>query len=227
MLKINITLFSLIMISVITCKAQNFAYSLSSDSSSYSELSQPTLLSDGSDWSNKRFELPIGFTFNFLGQNFDSLTIEGNGFLIFDKNKNYSIVTFKGAQCKRDSNNAFSSISYKLSGNNGSHILKIQFEKTGFISNNTSEVFNYQIWLYEQTGNIKFHVGPNTNSLYAEDLTTTLLGLINSNQNTEVKAYLATGFPSSASGHSINLNDNLEYLIAIPFEGKAFTFSPQ
>jgi hypothetical protein len=206
--------------------AQTFSYQLTSTSVEYSPLSEPTFISNGSDWTNQRFKISVGFNFNFLGQNFDSLYIETNGFIVFDKKRNYSIATFKGANCKKDTNDTYSSMSYILSGNNGNKVLKIQFNNIGFVDHDPTELFSYQIWLYEQSGTVEFHTGPNNNQLYLEDGKPTLLGLINANQDTETKAFLATGNPASPSGTSQVQNNGLSYLSTIPEEGRTFIFSP-
>lgn len=58
-----------------------------------------------------------------------------------------------------------SDISYKLEGNEGERILKLQWRNWGFlneiIDDNVSEDFiNFQFWLYEENGIMELHYGP-------------------------------------------------------------------
>ena len=202
-------------------QAQNFSYSLSNTTDNYTELVSPTNLSNGSDWKHTSFKIPIGFSFPCLGQNFDSLRIEPNGFITFDKKSNYALATYKGLSCKQDSSQNWSTLSYLLSGG----ILKIQYKNLGF-TNDGTELFNYQVWMYTN-GNIEIHTGPNPTATYITNDQTTLLGLVNMNQDTNTKAYLASGSPDSPTGSSISINDPLLYLFPIPSDGKVFTFIHQ
>src|ERR1700741_3753599 len=70
--------------------AQDFNYSFTKDSVAWQELNAQTILNrDNNAW-NFSYKIPIGFTFNYLGKNFDSLTIETNGYFVFDEEHKYS-----------------------------------------------------------------------------------------------------------------------------------------
>jgi hypothetical protein len=202
-------------------RAQNFAYSLSSGNSNYSDLPGATSLNNGANWNNHTYKIPIGFSFPFAGQNFDSVTIEPNGFLVFDAKRNYAFATYKGLFCKQDTTDTWSSVSYLPSGG----VLKLQFKNVGFYPYDKRELFNFQVWLYS-SGNIEIHTGSNPNADYIANDQTTLLGLINMNQDTNPKAFVASGSPNSPTGSTINSNDPLVYLNPIPANGTVFTFMP-
>jgi hypothetical protein len=202
--------------------AQVYSYTLSSNTTNYSELIAPVPLSEGTDWNNITFKLDIGFSFPFAGQNFDTLRIEPNGFIVFDNKRNYAFATYKGLFCKQDSNETWSSVSYLLSGS----ILKLQFKNVGFYPYDKSELFNYQVWIYS-SGNIEVHTGPNPNADYITNDQTTLLGPINMNQDSNPKAFLASGSPASPSGSALGTNDPIVYLNPIPANGNVFVFMPQ
>jgi hypothetical protein len=209
-------------IAISNSKAQVFSYSLSNNNTTYSDLVSATSLSNGSDWNNTTFKTAIGFSFPFAGQSFDSLRIEPNGFIVFDNKRNYAFASYKGLFCKQDSNETWSSVSYLLSGS----ILKLQFKNVGFYPYNKAELFNYQVWIYS-SGNIEVHTGPNPNLDYIANDQTTLLGPINMNQDSNPKAFLASGSPVSPSGNSLGTNDPIVYLNPIPANGNVFVFMPQ
>jgi len=57
--------------------------------------------------------------------------------------------------------NNSSKISYKLEGNAGEHILKIQWKDIALQNGPAGEFFNFQLWLFQKNGNIELHYGPN------------------------------------------------------------------
>ncbi len=201
--------------------AQDFSYGLASFNSTYSQLQSPTLLSNGSDWNNATFKTGIGFSFPYAGQNFDSLVIEPNGFIVFDKSRNYAFATFKGVYCKQDTTGTWSSVSYTSSAG----VFKIQFTNLGFDFNNPRELFSFQIWL-NSTGEIEVHIGPNPTADYLAFGQTSLLGLINMNRNSSVSAFVASGLGDTPIGNILTDNDELLYLGSVPPSGKLYIFSP-
>jgi hypothetical protein len=139
--------------------AQNFNYTVSTTTETWQELNSQTILNANNSAWNFSYKIPVGFPFTFLGRNFDSLTIETNGYLVFDEDRNYALTTFLGFSDCEDSSGTHAVLGYELSGTTGNRILKIQFKNTG-VSRRATKFFSWQIWLKE-SGVIEVHIGPN------------------------------------------------------------------
>lgn len=139
--------------------SQDFNYTVTTDTETWQELNSQTILNPNNSAWNFSYKIPVGFSFNYLGRNFDSLTIETNGYLVFDADRNYAFTTFLGFSDCTDSTGTHSVLGYELSGTTGDHILKIQFKNTGN-SLHASEFFSWQVWLKEN-GVVEIHIGPN------------------------------------------------------------------
>lgn len=139
--------------------SQDFSYTVSADSVGWNELSSQTILNaNNSAWSFS-YKIPVGFTFNYLGRNFDSLMIETNGYLVFDHDRNYAFTAYNGFGDRIDSVGNHAVIGYELSGSTGNHILKIQYKNAGqSLSDSRSQ--SWQIWLKESGNLVELHAGP-------------------------------------------------------------------
>ena len=220
--KIKLMLVAFI-IAAISVKAQNFNYTLSKDSSVYNALVSPILLTTaGQNWSTANFYVHIPFQFNFCGSSTDSLKIEGNGFIVFDHIKNWSIVAFNDFRSNKDTNqNYVSSVGYLTTGSQGNRITKIEFKNLSQNTLSNSDYLNYQAWLYENGNKIEFHIGPNSGLQ-----SSVLLGLVNKNMDTEDKAYLVNGSQYTLTGQLISSDNEFVYLNNIPSQGTILTLTP-
>jgi hypothetical protein len=226
-------------------RAQNFNYSVTADSVAWNELNAQTILNSNNSAWNFDYKIPIGFTYNFCGRNFDSLTIETNGYIVFDSDRNYALTAFSGVGDRTDAQGNHAIISYELSGTSGNHILKIQYLNCS--PNSTGEeVQSWQVWLKEN-GDAEVRVGPGTlrtNSYQSiafneitleEDTTTTIeldstqlyrIGLLNMNMNSEDRGLFVSGDPSSPQTAEVNENNpETPHLSFIPVAGYRYTFS--
>lgn len=205
--------------------AQNFGYALTKDSTTYTALTNASSVSTGENWNSKSFPLHLPFQFNFCGSTSDSLTIEGNGFIVFDKVKELSIVAFNNFRSNKDTNQSYvSSISYVNTGSQGNRITKIEFKNLSQNKLSSDDYLNYQVWIYENGNKVEIHTGANSYS-DKEDFSS-LMGIINRNMDTDTKAYLVSGNPSSPSGQAISGDSELVYVNNIPNGGIVYTLTP-
>ncbi len=225
---------------------QNFNYSVSTDSVSWNELNSQTILNSNNTAWNFSYKIPLGFTFNYLGRNFDSLTVETNGYLVFDNDRNYALTAFSGVGDHVATTGNHSVLGYELSGTAGNHILKIQYLNCS--PNATGEeVQSWQVWLKEN-GNVEVRVGPGslrTNSFEnivfnelteMEDTTVVVqldstqnyrIGILNMNMNTEDRGLFVSGNPSAPQTAEVNeSNPETPFLNFIPAQGYRYTFTP-
>lgn len=227
-------------------RGQNFNYTVSTDSVSWNELNAQTILNSNNSAWNFSYKIPIGFTFNYLGRNFDSLTIETNGYVVFDNDRNYALTAFSGVGDHVDSAGNHAVLGYELSGTAGNHILKLQYKDCS-PSVSGSEVQSWQVWLKEN-GNVEVRVGPGalrTNTLNAteyneatqldttyvvEEVDTTQqyrIGLLNMNMDTEVRGVFASGNPGAPQAEVVDENNSETPLLHfIPSRGYRYTFTP-
>jgi hypothetical protein len=177
-LKITLTVFLIIILAASKTNAQVTAYTFTLGSGTYQALSNPTSINNGQVWTNTSlYGLPLGFNFplasgrstNTIGISSGSLDF-GQGspaylLTIFQWNLG-NMLTDKGFGTGTSS----SPISYEISGTTGNRIAKIEFQNAGFdydyqssCSNPTgADYVNFQYWLYEASGKIEVHFGPNS-----------------------------------------------------------------
>ena len=226
--------------------AQNFNYSINRDSVAWNELNAQTILNASNTPWEVSYRIPIGFSFNYLGQNFDSVTIETNGYIVFDGVRNYAFTAFSELGDVEDSVGIHSVISYENTGTPGNRTLKVQFLNCG-ISGDFKERQSWQIWIKED-GSIAILIGPgtlreqtNTVSLThpvtlndsivtvveIDSVHNTRIGLINMNMDTPLRGYFIGNDPSAPASQSIN-NEQPEALrlYCIPPKGYLYPFTP-
>jgi hypothetical protein len=212
-------------------EAQTFNYSVSVDTTqSYQALTSKTVLNaDTASWPQSK-TLTIGFSFPFLGQNFSSLTIEKNNYISFDADRKYSILAFPGFSCKKDNSDKYSTVAYAISGTSPNRILKIEYGKMGS-TDQTCEYLNYQVFLYE-TGIIEVTTGthsyPTADSTNLNDtLSSVLIGLINTNMDTNPRGLFLSGSPLAPASQPVNdSNPDLSFIRSMPRAGTKYSFIP-
>jgi hypothetical protein len=108
------------------------------------------------------FNVPIGFSFDFMDASFTSFDFEATGRVIFDAGHYYfaDMIVVNGLQDK-GAGTSLSPISYELTGSPGTQIFKLQVSNATFSGDLTATV-DFQIWMYEQTSLIELHAGPGT-----------------------------------------------------------------
>ncbi len=242
----RILLFIAICLAHSQVKSQNFDYTVSTDSVAWNELNAQTILNaNNSAWSFS-YKIPIGFTFNYLGRNFDSLTVETNGYVVFDQHRSYALTAFSGVGDVVDTSGNHSVLGYELSGSPGSHVLKIQYRNCGY-GGSATEIQSWQIWLKEN-GNVEFHIGTgtlrsnvisvtvfnestqldSTYNLAALDTTQKCrIGLLNMNMDTPDRGLFIGEDPVMPQSQPVNdIYPEIIYLNLIPPAGYRYTFTP-
>ena len=127
----------------------------------YANLIGSTSLNNGQLWDDPEYRIPIGFTFEFFDQAYDSIYI--SDYVWFDQNIKYWISAYDSDFIDKGVTSSVSPISYLRSGTPGSQILKIEWNNVGFYNDITlNDFINVQLWLYESTNLIEIHIGPNS-----------------------------------------------------------------
>jgi hypothetical protein len=131
-------------------------------------------------------------------------------------------------------------ISYKVSGTTGSRIAKVEYRNVGFYEGDSTENANFQIWLYEGSNKIEYHVGPSQVNANTLDLTAggsvLLLGLAyDANLSDSVMMHTVqlknavnndTTIVADPSDFNLEQVMTLLYGTTYPVNGSVFTFTP-
>jgi hypothetical protein len=195
-MKINNLLTLLLVIISINTQAQSYAFEVSTGT--YTDLTDTISLNEGISWDDPEFNIPIGFNFEFYTQEYNLITLGLGlgGTLVFGDpymDPDVSVILPYGADIvdrAYDVNNdqpteSLSPISYRLDGDLGSQILKIEWRNVGFYSELfddgiSTDFTNFQLWFYEGSNTIEVHFGPNNvanPSLSYDDETGTSVGI--------------------------------------------------
>lgn len=159
-------------------------------------------------WDNAVVATPIGFTFNFNGVNYTDVNVSANGFVTFgatlpsvgNSAPLSSTEAYAGAISAFGYNWAVyanapglpapqaNSVGKELSGAPGSRILKIEWRNVRRNdATNTTDYFDFQIWLYEGTNLIEVRFNTQANNV-ANNLNLAQLGL-RGNTNADFNNY--------------------------------------
>lgn len=220
----SIFILTICILSTLTARSQDFNYTVSADSVSWQELNSQTFINPADSSWKPAYRMAIGFSFEYLGRSFDSLSIETNGYLVFDNDRNYAFAAFTGFCDRIDSSGNHALIGYELSGTAGNRILKIQFKNAGSMPNET-RAQSWQIWLRENGDLVELRCG---NSDYAGDSTQNCrTGLLNQNMDTANRGLFLGGSYSSPQSQPVNdTHPDTESLDTVPPQGWRYVFTP-
>ena len=157
--------------SAFSLQAQSVNFSYFGDT--YNDLAASTSVNNGQTWDDPKFEIPIGFNFQFFQNTVDTLFIsdEGLGGLAFSRpfsTDTFSVLSIFGADLIDRGyygTASLSPISYQLSGLPGSRIFKLEWKNVGFYSelsddNISTDYTNIQFWIYESNNDFEVRIGP-------------------------------------------------------------------
>lgn len=228
-MKKKITLSLFVIALVFAAKAQNFNYTVFVQQSNFNPISDSVATPiDSTVWDDNTYFIPIGFTFNFAGQAFDSLKVRTNGTFSFDNNNKFNFVSlYKNFFSDVDENGvSISPILKELTvRQNGTKILKIEFKNVSFklSSDGTKKHTNFQVWFVEENNSIEFHMG---DSEAGSTIGSCLLGLLSMNPFNETSiGYLLQGDFATAQGVLIENGSPLAQLTSLPAAGLTYVFT--
>ncbi|MBN1340224.1 MAG: T9SS type A sorting domain-containing protein [Bacteroidales bacterium] len=136
-------------------------YTFSAANETFSPLENATDLTEGQPWNNLQFKVPLDYGFEFYGEVFDTLYIRG--YVHFDASDTYFINSFGVLFADRGN----SPVLYKVEGNAGARITKIEwrnmgFWAEGFLAGTLQDYVSLQLWLHEGTNTVSVHIGPSS-----------------------------------------------------------------
>jgi hypothetical protein len=137
----------------------------------YDILTNKTVLVDSVNWDDPAFELPIGFSFHYFGNDVtdlyanDQLSMDG---ILFTQDLNIAsaanmmgfAVDLFNTRFDGHLSNPNSSIAYQTDTVNNKLVTKIQYDHVGFYDDTAGlDYINIQTWLYEKDSAIEYHIG--------------------------------------------------------------------
>lgn len=190
--------------------AQSIPYEFSKSGALFEYLSNTVpITNDWTPWhSSDVFLIPVGFPFPFFEKQFDTLGITGGATLFLGSPEMPGQFSFAGfSNALEDlfwvtpgAGESRSTISYMVSGNPGERILKIEWLHAGFQSGSAADYIDFQIWLYEKSGKIEVHFGPqnitSSEVFDGADCTGPIIGLANEIAGDQVVLYGSAQNPS-------------------------------
>ena len=137
--------------------AQNH-YSFSQRSANYTEMTNGTLVLPA-EWDEFEVSMAMTFPFKFFGRAVDSITISDDGTYFWQDGDDY-LSPHGNDPISRGAGQ--SPVTYRLDGTGNERILKVQWPNISFydIADSFPNDFaNYQVWYYEGSNIIEFHIG--------------------------------------------------------------------
>lgn len=170
-MKKSILCISIVLYTLLYIQAQTYNFSVRE--APYVNLEKSISLTNDKIWDDPFFEIPIGFDFEFFDLMLNTLYTD-NGQFLFDKSTISDVQPFSAILGLTvnlidrgvGSGKSASNISYMLDNINGENVFIIEWSNAGFYLEwdeleTVNDFINFQIWLYEESGQIDFRFGPN------------------------------------------------------------------
>ncbi len=170
-MKIIITILSIVLLQHSALGQYTFN---STTTNTYQNLDSAISLNVNIPWNN-HFSFPLNYNFDFVldSQSYTSCHVMAGGGLVFLGAENKELYVFHIPAegyllTDRGDTTSFSPINYEITGDTGTHILKVEWRNAGFLQTgstaNPNDSVNFQIWLHEATNCIDVHFGPSSAS---------------------------------------------------------------
>lgn len=162
----------LVIISLFTNANAQFPYYLYVLDETYTPLTNPIALTTET-WDDPVINVPIGFDFSFLNTTTNNLWISGLGAMMSInpiENEPFDILMVYQSDIidiGYSEGTMMSPISYKISGEPGNRICKIEWKNVGFYNEveefgTSLNTVSFQCWLFEGSNDIDVRFGPNS-----------------------------------------------------------------
>jgi hypothetical protein len=207
-------------------------YSFSHSTGTYTNLTGAIQISNNELWDDPEYVVPIGLNFNLFDVSTDQVYFGiGIGGLvsteIIDGTADYLIIPFEADLVDRGAIAGISQspISYKTEGAAGNRIFKLEWKNAGFynewdIYETLNDYVNFQLWLYEATGDVEIHYGSSMITDAFIDYGSETGAIIGLYDNNLYYAYFLSGPPNNPE-----LTEELAFLNGTPSDGTIYKFS--
>lgn len=213
--------------------AQNF-YSFSETTDTYTELTGATKITPAFFSTGAFHDLPLmgkqfkiyDLVFTFGG--IQTFAMQPNGVARIDNDS--SLIIIDALFTFLDSIDNTSELSYKIEGNNGNHIVKMQWKNLKLRGGDPNNFVNCQIWVHQKTGVIENRYGPSSadNQVGFTSNIGPQVGIFYSPDNfsTMYSKLWVNGHPNSLTLDS-NKTFSFNRMQAVPPQGTVYRFTPR
>lgn len=162
---------------LISFSASSQTYGFLKTTGTYTNLTNTTSVNNGQIWDDPNYSFPTSFTYQLFGNTYDSIFmgVGLGGYLIPSKDLSaipMPLILLTSADLvdrgELSLNNlSISPISFTTIGTSGNRIFKLEYRNAGFYNDIftnqgvSTDFINMQVWIYESSGNIEYHFGPN------------------------------------------------------------------
>jgi hypothetical protein len=211
-------------------------YSFSMSSGTYTNLVNPISLNNNEVWDDPEFMVDIPFPFYLNNTLLTSLSFDGLGGVLLGVSPSAPdlfeiLMAFNTDLIDRgyDDEVSVSPLSYLVTGNTGSQILKIEWQNVGSYDDDSRSMYiNFQVWLYEGSNNIECHFGPgmiNDPATFYYDQSGAWIGFYTFNTVDEepLNIHFLTG--PVANPTLVHAVDEIEAITGTPSNGTVYRFT--
>lgn len=164
---------SFLLFTLLAGYSQELPYTFSYFNEPYEDLVSPISISGEDFWDDPNYFIEMPIDFQLFGDDVTSLSISGLGSQILINTEDPELVTthalipYLADIMNASITDVVSPISYKVEGEIGNQILKLEWKNVGFYYEydelgTFSNLTNFQVWFYESDHSFEYRFGPNT-----------------------------------------------------------------
>ncbi|NCA86019.1 MAG: T9SS type A sorting domain-containing protein [Clostridia bacterium] len=216
-------------------KAQISTYTFESSSGTYTELTGGTVLA-AAGWDDQVIANdPLGFTFNFNGVDYTTVSVSANGYLIIGGTASMGYTPISSTVVAAGSVAAFGrdlqsiavtgEIRSETTGTAGDYVYTVQWKNAKrYGASYVDEVLNFQIKLFQNGNKAQVVYGPITGSAYATPVHPQV-GMRGATNTDYTNRTTTTNWAATTAGAINTATCTLTNLV-FPANGQTFTFLP-
>lgn len=227
--------YFLILVFIFCCKIGSSQYDLQvKTNQTYNEITDADFeVPDSAPfWGN--VSIKPDFNFNAFGSAYDFNTQSvfipvKQGYAYFINNtRSTTIYASRGDFVARKGQNQTSMFSYQVAGLGGERGLLLQWKNMGFADGDSSDFINFQILLFEKSGNISIRIGDVNvkNNIWENNANGPIIGLLEMD-NTFSTIFNRTWLTGDAQSPVETKTGTFLALNSTPQKGTTYTFSPK
>lgn len=219
----------LLLAGITNVQAQSYTYSL--QSGTYIDLIAPTVITANITGNANYMEAISPYPFTLFGETFifngvSGLAVGENGFISATNTQGDKAFALDGMFAGITNHPTLSSeISYEEVLSSSGGILIIQFKNVGLSTGASTDFVNFQIWIYEATGDVEYRYGPSsTSSASFGHEGGPVIGLfLASNDFTSV--YESQFLVGNAANPTVDFVNTFAHISGMPPDGTVYRFS--
>ncbi len=231
---------ALIALTPLTQTKAQMPYNVTAFTQPYQPLTQAGTINNNMIWHEQRYSVPLGFNFKIGTETVSNLNLLMSMIATDTTGVISGFIMNGGDMCDRgiiEGTTSESPIKYKVTGNPGSRIFKLEFCNAGFYEeyvnySSTEDSTNMQIWMYEGTNVLEYRFGPSSITHFADYFTMSGATVAYARDldfmNTDFDViYLLTGNTTAPTVDSFSMTHFASGFTTYPANGMVYRFTPK